>query len=123
MLNIILMDETHIIAMCLGVLVIFLLILSLLLIKKKRKTKTLKIDDEFIDLLIKNYGGINNIKNVEVENSRLKITIADLDLVDLEELKNQAESGVFITGDIIKTLFKLSSDEIKKSLDEKLKES
>ena len=44
---------------------------------------------------------------------RLKVTVNDLDLVNLDNLKTKAESGIFVTGNTIKTLYKLSSEEIK----------
>ncbi len=121
MLNTILMDTTHIVVICLAVLVVCLLVLALILIKKKRKPKGVKVNDEFINQLIENYGGIQNINSVEIENSRLKITVDDLDLVKLDALKQQAESGIFVTGNTVKTLYKLSSEQIKKSLEGRLK--
>lgn len=119
---IILMDYSHIIVIGLGVLVLFLIGLALFLIRKRRKPKGVKVNNEFIDTLISYYGGINNINSVEVENSRLKIEVVDLDNVNLESIKENSSSGVFVTGNIIKTLYKLSSDQIKKSLDQRLKE-
>ena len=119
---IILMETTHIVVICLGVLVLFLIGLALFLIKKKRKPKGVKVNNEFIDTLVSYYGGIDNINSVEVENSRLKIEVNDLDNVNLELIKSNSESGVFVTGNIVKTLYKLSSDQIKKSLDQRLKE-
>ncbi len=94
---------------------------SLLLIRRKKKTKSIKIDDTFMNTLIENYGGISNITLVEIENSRLKITVEDLDIVKLDDLKEQAQSGIFVTGNTVKTLYKLSSEQIKKFLDERLK--
>ncbi len=114
-------EAPHIVVICLVVLVILLLILALFLIKKKRKPKGVKVNNEFIDLLVENYGGINNITNVEIENSRLKITVDDLDLVKLDNLKEQAESGIFVTGNTVKTLYKLSSEQIKNALEGRLK--
>lgn len=94
---------------------------SLLLIRRKKKTKSIKVDDTFMNTLIENYGGISNITLVEIENSRLKITVEDLDIVKLDDLKEQAQSGIFVTGNTVKTLYKLSSEQIKKFLDERLK--
>ena len=75
-----------------------------------------------IDSLITNYGGLENIKGVEIENSRLKIEVDDLDIVNLESIKSNTTAGVFVTGNTVKTLYKLSSEEIKRSLDQRLKE-
>lgn len=98
-----------------------LILTSLLLIRRKKKTKSIKVDDTFMNTLIENYGGISNITLVEIENSRLKITVEDLDIVKLDDLKEQAQSGIFVTGNTVKTLYKLSSEQIKKFLDERLK--
>ena len=109
------------IVICLAVLVIALLVLALVLIKKQRKQSSVKVDNTFIDNLIDNYGGISNILSVGIENSRLKITVDDLDIVKLDDLKEQAQSGIFVTGNTVKTLYKLSSEQIKKFLEERLK--
>ncbi len=98
-----------------------LILTSLLLIRRKKKTKSIKVDDTFMNTLIENYGGISNITLVEIENSRLKITVENLDIVKLDDLKEQAQSGIFVTGNTVKTLYKLSSEQIKKFLDERLK--
>lgn len=98
-----------------------LILTSLLLIRRKKKTKSIKVDDTFMNTLIENYGGISNITLVEIENSRLKITVENLDIVKLDDLKEQAQSGIFVTGNTVKTLYKLSSEQIKKILDERLK--
>ena len=96
-------------------------IVVVMLIVRKRKPKEIIIDEEFLNFVITNYGGKENINNVEVENSRLKVTVNDLDLVNLDNLKTKAESGIFVTGNTIKTLYKLSSEEIKVALEGRLK--
>ena len=95
------------------------LILLIVLLSKKKKKKII-IDDAFIDNLIGLLGNVNNISSVNVDNGRLKIEVLNLDLVNFDELKKISESGVFITGNVIKTLFKLDSFEIKKALDNRL---
>jgi phosphotransferase system IIB component len=111
-----------ILIICIVALVALLVVLALvILIIKIRKPREIIIDEEFLNFVITNYGGKENIKNVEVENSRLKITVEDLDLVNLDELKTKAESGIFVTGNTIKTLYKLSSDKIKIALEGRLK--
>ncbi len=115
--NIIIFIVIGLIILCCGLLTLT----SLLLIRRKKKTKSIKIDDTFMNTLIENYGGISNITLVEIENSRLKITVEDLDIVKLDDLKEQAQSGIFVTGNTVKTLYKLSSEQIKKFLDERLK--
>ena len=84
------------------------------------KKPKINVNNEFIDELVLNYGGIDNILSVEIENARLKITVFDLDLVNLEKLKTLAESGIFVTGNTVKSLYKLNSEQIKKSLESRL---
>ena len=65
-------------------------------------------------------GDKDNIKDVNVDNGRLKITVDNLELVNLEGIKEIATSGVFVTGNIIKTLFRLDSITIKKEIESRL---
>ncbi|UKI49386.1 MAG: PTS transporter subunit EIIB [Clostridium sp.] len=57
-------------------------------------------------------GGIDNLIGVGVENSRLKLSVKDLSLVDLNKIKEFSDKGVFVTGNTIKTLFKFESEKI-----------
>lgn len=102
-----------------GVIVIGIIALIVILSvrKGKNKPKHIKVDDEFINNLLNLLGGKDNIEEVTVDNGRLKFKVTELDSVDLEGIKTIATSGVFVTGNIIKTLFKLDSQIIKKALD------
>ena len=77
-------------------------------------------------LLIRDGGKVSrylqkdNINDVTVDNGRLKFNVVDLDKVDLNGIKAIATSGVFVTGNIIKTLFKLDSQVIKQALEKNL---
>ncbi|MBE6137640.1 MAG: hypothetical protein E7176_04520 [Erysipelotrichaceae bacterium] len=106
---------------CASILAIF--IISFIVIKclkgKNNKSK-LKVDDEFIDNLISLYGGKDNIKEINVDNARLKVTVLDLDSANLNGLKENSEAGVFVTGNTIKTLFKFDSKLVKSSIENKL---
>lgn len=92
-----------------------------LIIKSKKKEPKIKIDDEFITKLIMALGSLTNIKNVSVDNGRLKIEVNDLDVVDSNSLKDMNSNGVFITGNNIKLLFKYDSNTIKNALNSRLK--
>lgn len=100
-----------------AVLVIVAVILVILLAKRKKKPTRIIVDEEFINNLVTSLGGKENIVSVNVDNARLKIEVSDLDKADLNAIKATAESGVFVTGNIIKTLFKFDSMTIKKALD------
>ena len=92
----------------------------IVLLKKNKKGSRITINDEFINNLISLLGEKDNIADVQVDNGRLKIGVSDLDKVNLEGIKAIATSGVFVTGNIIKTLFRLDSKTIKEEIDMKL---
>ena len=73
-----------------------------------------------INNLLSLLGEKDNINQINVDNGRLKITVNDLDKVNLEGIKAVATSGVFVTGNIIKTLFRLDSETIQKALNARL---
>lgn len=97
-----------------------LTVVLIILLRRKKRGHRITINDEFINKLISLLGNKDNINDVSVDNGRLKIAVNDLDLVDLEGIKAIATSGVFVTGNIIKTLFRLDSQTIKKEMDSRL---
>ena len=114
-------DNIWIIFVAVGALLLIIALISFIIIKKKSKGgKRITVNDEFITNLITLLGDKNNIKEINVDNGRLKITVDNLDLVNLEGIKGIATSGVFVTGNIIKTLFRLDSITIKKEIDSRL---
>ena len=86
------------------------------MVLKKKKPK-IKIDDEYINELVNCYGGISNISQTQVDNGRLKITVSNLSIVDLEKIKALSSGGVFVTGNTIKTLYRVDSITIKTAID------
>lgn len=112
-------DNPWIFAVIGGVVVLIIAILLIFFAKKGSK-KGPKIDDEFINNLLSLLGEKDNINQINVDNGRLKITVNDLDKVNLEGIKAVATSGVFVTGNIIKTLFRLDSETIQKALNARL---
>lgn len=112
-------DNPWIFAVIGGAVVLIIAILLILFTKKGSK-KGPKIDDEFINNLLSLLGEKDNINQINVDNGRLKITVNDLDKVNLEGIKAVATSGVFVTGNIIKTLFRLDSETIQKALNARL---
>ena len=101
-------------------LIISAILMYFLLVKKNKATKRVKIDEEFINNLINYLGEISNLESVNTENGRLIIKVKDLDIVNLEGIKSLS-SGVFITGNTIKTLFRLDSKLICAALEERIK--
>ena len=105
------------------VLVVVLAIVVILLIKKNsKKTPKIKIDDKFINDLLKAYGGIDNISSTALDNGsgRLRVSVKTLDLCNLDELKGFSTKGVFVTNNVIVTLFKYDSKRIKEEIDKRL---
>lgn len=92
--------------------VIAALAIVLIFFVLKGKKKKIKVNKEFIDSLVLALGGIDNLTGVGVENSRLKLTVNDLNKVDLNKIKEFSDKGVFVTGNTIKTLFKFESERI-----------
>lgn len=84
--------------------------------RKKNKNR-IKVDGQFIRNLIEYYGGSQNIREVSIDNARLKVLVENLDAVNLNALKEVSQSGVFVTGNYVKTLFKLDSGLIKAALE------
>lgn len=103
-----------------GILLIILLFVILFFVIKKVKGKTKKkkseINSEYIEEIVVKLGGKPNISNIDVVETKLKIAVNDLKLVDLEGLKALTSSGVFVTANTIKILFKYDSKELKDEL-------
>lgn len=87
----------------------------LLFIRPKQKInkeeKSPKIDVKWILALL----GENNIKAIEQVQSRVRITVNNLELVNLEGLKEQT-NGVFLKGNLVVVTFKNNTEEIVESL-------
>lgn len=69
--------------------------------KPKKKTQQ-PIEDEKIIAFIESYGGMENIKVVELDGRRLKLQLNQIDLLDLERFKSLGATGIFITGNQVK---------------------
>ena len=68
------------IAIIVGAIIILSVLIILLVKLLKNKKPKIKVDENFINELIANYGGKENIKSVSVEHARLKIEVEDLEL-------------------------------------------
>lgn len=100
-----------------SVLVVFLIILLILKKAKKKKNKSIDIDQSFVENIIDNLGGKENIISIDVVETKLKITSKDLKKVNLDNLKALTSYGVFVSGNTIKILFKFDSKALKHELD------
>ncbi len=101
--------------------VVFVLLIALCIFLKKIKNEKVEINDEYIDELIKAFGGKDNIKEVKTENGgRVAIEVNDLDLLDNDKIKSLAVSGVFITGNVVKTLYREDSQLVTKAMEARI---
>ena len=102
----------------LAVIVLILLIVLIKVIKtiKKHKKPRIKIDENYVVELINLFGGKENIDSIDVDGNKLKVDAKDLELVNLEGIKEKANSGVFVVNNTIKTLFMYDSETLRKEL-------
>ena len=68
-------------------------------------------DDELKNKLLEIFGE-GNIEKVEVEMSRLTVSVKDIDIVKAEELKNLGANGVLLVGNKVKCSFSENAEEI-----------
>ena len=94
------------------VIAIILIIVLLVVLKTGKKDINLELNK-----LVEYLGGKDNIKNVLVDNARLKIEVNNLDNIAADKLHEKSPSGVFITGNYIKLLFKYDSQLIKREIE------
>ena len=80
--------------------------------EKKEKIERVIVDEEFINAMLNGLGSIENISCVSIDNGRIKFKVNDLDVIKPDELKTLSTSGVFITGNNVKLLFKYDSKDI-----------
>jgi len=98
--------------------VVVILLIALLIFLKVNKNDKLEINDEYIDELVKAFGGASNIKGVKTENGgRVAVEVNDLELLNNDKIKELATSGVFITGNIVKTLYREDSQLVVKAME------
>ncbi len=106
-----------IISACILVVIISLGVVIALLKKKKKKVVTQNIDQEYINNIVTYLGGKDNIQDINVDQTKLKITVLNLKIVALDSLKELTSTGVFVSGNNIKILFKYESTVLKVALD------
>lgn len=102
----------------LSLLAIIICIISIKLIKKHKihKKPKLKIDETYIIDLINLFGTKENINTIDVDGNKLKVDVKELDKVNLDGIKEKANSGVFVVNNTIKTLFMYDSETLRKEL-------
>lgn len=113
---------TIIIASAIVLVAAVVILIGFLIKNKSKKAPKIKVDDNFIEDLLRAYGGISNISSTALDNGsgRLRVSVKALDLCDLDKLKIFSTKGVFITNNVIVTLFKYDSKRIKEEIDKRL---
>lgn len=74
------------------------------------------VDEGLKNNLIEAFGKQENIIEVEVEMSRLTVTVKDIDLVNPDSLKENGANGVLLMGNKVKCSFGDKAEEISKLL-------
>lgn len=100
--------------------ILFLILFGLiffLLKKKKPKKSEIEIDQAYVESIVHHLGEKDNILEIIVDETKLKIKVKDLKKVDLNGLKEMTEGGVFVTSNTIKILFKYESKALKQALE------
>lgn len=95
---------------------LILVVLLIFILKRKKKTPKILIDQNYVENLINLLGKKDNINTIEVDGNKLKVDVIDLNKADLNGIKEIASSGVFVTGNVIKTLFMYDSKQLKEEI-------
>ena len=82
----------------------------------KYKKNNAYVDEGLKNNLIEAFGKQENIIEVEVEMSRLTVTVKDIDLVNPDSLKENGANGVLLMGNKVKCAFGDKAEEISKLL-------
>lgn len=115
------LDVTFIIVLC-SIVVALIVIAVVITIVVKKNRKKINIDGDYIKGLIDNLGGKNNISEIDVDGRKLKVSVNDLSIVNLEVIKQLAQAGIFVSGNNIKALYKYDAEDLKKGLKLYMKE-
>ena len=91
------------------IIALILVIISLVVIKMSRKDFAIEINK-----LIQCLGGKDNIIDSEVNMSRLKVTLKNMDIVDKEGIKSLGAKGIVEIDNQLKIIFGTNSKQLKK---------
>lgn len=97
----------------LWILIVIILVGVVIVIVKAPKPKQKNppsISNESMDVLIRFFGGIDNIISCTIEGARLKIVSKDVTRVSLSAIKELGAMGLFVSGNQVKLMFPFSAD-------------
>lgn len=94
-----------------GAILLVLIIKFILVVKKQIKTnkKIAGVEATYLPI----FGGLDNITRIERQLNRILVEVADMSLVNLDDLK-ALNVGTQITGNVIKCSSKEMADELEK---------
>ena len=97
-----------------AILVLALIAVIIAIVKNTKKANQRKkiIESEGKNLELIEAFGEANIKNVEMEMSRITITVKNVEIVNADKIKELGASGVLLVGDKVKCSFKENVEEI-----------
>ncbi|MDD4000652.1 MAG: PTS transporter subunit EIIB [Bacilli bacterium] len=101
-----------ILAICVLPILILMVIAIIIAIRRSQK-KSIEMeaaikatdDNSQRQLFLQAFGGEENIEDVIIQMSRVSITVKDLELVQVEDLKELGASGVLLVGNVVKCSF------------------
>lgn len=105
-----------------AIVVVILILLVLFFVKRSKKTSpkdVYVVDENFITRVIKTLGTISNIVKISIDDRRLAFELKDLTKTDFPDLKELSKTGVFVTKNTVKVLFKYDSDKIKMEIEKR----
>lgn len=91
------------------IILVILILISLVVVKLRKKDFSLEINK-----LIQCLGGKDNIIDVEVNMSRLKVTLKDMSIVDKDGIQKLGARGIVEVDNQLKIIFGANSKELKK---------
>ncbi|MCF7923801.1 MAG: PTS transporter subunit EIIB [Candidatus Izimaplasma sp.] len=100
------------------IVLIIVLIMLIRLTKASKETSKKPLEDEKINAFIDCYGGIENINKIELDGSRLKVSIKNIDKVNINEFKALGATGIFISGNNIKMVLPYDMDKLVKKIND-----
>ena len=97
-----------------AILVLTLIAVIVAIVKNTKKANQRKkiIESEGKNLELIEAFGEANIKDVEMEMSRITITVKNIEIVNADRIKELGASGVLLVGDKVKCSFKENVEEI-----------
>ena len=97
-----------------AILVLALIAVIIAIVKNTKKANQRKkiIESEGKNLELIEAFGEANIKDVEMEMSRITITVKNVEIVNADKIKELGASGVLLVGDKVKCSFKENVEEI-----------